>query len=139
VDPRGGVISVTRAAGEIVFGGYFPAEREASARVVVELSSTGLYAGARGLAVYQRRHGRERFTLRVRNVSPGMYDLRLGNVPLPPLTVPSGSSAARVSFNVLGAGGPAARTPVCDSISVLRDGMTVLYAGLSVRSRDLCP
>lgn len=140
LDPRGVAITVSRADRDMVFGGQFPAKLEPSTRVEVELDSTGVIAEASGVAQYQRRHGRERFTVRVQDVSPSVYDLRLGNSVVASFTVPAGRSTGRVSFNVLGAmGSYRPNNPLCDSISILRSGVTVLRAGRSASSRDLCP
>lgn len=138
VDPRGAGITVTRD-GALVFGGHFPATDEHSTRVAVDLDSTGMYADASGLALYQRRRGRERFTVRVRNLLPGVYDLSLGGSVVAPLTVPEGQTSGQVSFNILGAlGGYRPNNPVCDSISILRDGATVLRTGSEARGADIC-
>lgn len=138
LDPRGAAISVARD-GQIVFGGQFPAGAERSTRVAVDLDSTGMYADASGVALYQRRQGRERFTVRVRNMLPGVYDLSLGGSIVAPLTVPEGHTVGRVTFNVLGAlGGYRPNNPVCDSISIMRDGATVLHAGGAARGADPC-
>jgi hypothetical protein len=140
LDPRGAVITVARVDGDVVFGGRFAAHAEPSTRMSIHLDSTGEMAGASGSALYQRRHGRERFIVRVRNVPPGVYDLRLGNAFVAPLTVTPGRSAVRLSFNLLGATGASqARNPLCDSISILHDGVTVLRAGRNARSLGLCP
>jgi hypothetical protein len=107
--------------------------------MAVDLNSTGIVPDASGVALYERRRGGERFIVRVQNVSPGAYALRLGGGTSLPLTVPAGRSGVQLSFNVLDAMNAArVSNPLCSTISIARDGVTVLQAGSNPNGTDLC-
>lgn len=137
-DPRAAAISVERSGDAVLFSGKFPTLPEPSTRVGVALSSTGMIPDASGFALYQQRHGRERFTVRAENLLPGAYRLRWGSTVIA-LTVAEGRSSMRVTFDSTQIPGPSRpQTPLCDSISVIRDGVAVLRAEPSARSAGVC-
>jgi kumamolisin len=139
-DPRGADITVVRLGAGTAFSAHFSVTPQPNTRVAVELSSTGAIGGATGLALYERRRGRERFTVRVQNLPSGIYGLRLGTTVVAPLTVTADRSATRLTFSLSRAlGGPDPVNPLCDSISVIRNGTAVLRGERGARDTVLCP
>jgi kumamolisin len=140
VDPRGHVVSVATAGGQVLFS-------SASAEVPpptpardvhAELINTGVIPAARGSVDYHSADGRDQLSVLASGLPDGSYDVRLAGDVIGTLSVAGGRSGA-AQFDSMGASGqPLHTSPLCKPLIIVRRGSAYLRSAADALSPGEC-
>lgn len=139
LDPRGKRLSVSTTTGDTLFEGMLVDHKAAPVRKDAQMVSTGAAATASGALVYLASGGREQLTVYADGLPAGRYEIRLGSRMIGSLSSRGAESAAMAHF---ASDGSATRalpfSPLCQSVSVLRDGAAYLRAAAGALAPAEC-
>jgi len=140
LDPRGHEVSLTADDDDQVrFAATFPPSQSPAVRLRLTMTNTGIVDAAAGTVLYQAAHGRERVSIRVRNLPPGDYTVRIGRQVLGSVTMPADRDSARITLDSSGlSGGELPISPLCESASVSHGSLPLLMISRIARGAEPC-